>query len=285
MKKLGVSHRLTALVACVLTVIVIVTFLFAHDERKSILVFEMENLPNDVTTETIVAAVKRRLGAPVEPFDGSRQHISDAPDSEQHRPDSTDIDVRTIGDHRLQIVLPRAGNNDVEQIARKLDSADLPVTLRPVLDGIVVPALETRVDNVVFSPDGEVVLTASMDWGDRETDTNIKLWDAETGRLRATLEHESYIGDVAFSPDGKLVAVGTSPSLGTSLGGGGEIKLLDGRTGKLRKTLRWTGDDSINSVAFSPDGKSLAVGQGLSSRGICFFDVASGQRKSIIRPA
>jgi WD40 repeat protein len=34
----------------------------------------------------------------------------------------------------------------------------------------------------------------------------IKLWDAKTGALRATLDAGTQVGPLAFSPDGKLLA-------------------------------------------------------------------------------
>lgn len=60
--------------------------------------------------------------------------------------------------------------------------------------------------------------------------------------------HESYVYDVAFSPDGKMLA---------AAGVGTKIELWDTQTGKLLETLDGHGED-IQALAFSPDGKLLA---------------------------
>ena len=56
-----------------------------------------------------------------------------------------------------------------------------------------------QVFHVCFSPDGKYVLTASAD-------TKARLWDTETGKEAATLDHERRVAYGAFSPDGKWLA-------------------------------------------------------------------------------
>ncbi len=65
---------------------------------------------------------------------------------------------------------------------------------------------EDKVLGVAFSPDGKLVATACMDG-------IAKLWDATTGKVKATLKGEHpYFNMVAFSPDGRKVLVGGSDS-------------------------------------------------------------------------
>jgi predicted NACHT family NTPase len=75
--------------------------------------------------------------------------------------------------------------------------------------------------------------------------------------------HTDYVNSVAFSPDGRLLASGSSDKT---------IKLWDVATGSLVRTLSghtW----SVFSVAFSPDGRLLASG---SYREIKLWEVATG---------
>ncbi len=58
------------------------------------------------------------------------------------------------------------------------------------------------VSAVVFSPDGQTVLTGSVDW-------TARLWDAATGRqIGQTLAHPDAVRSVAFSPDGRTLLTG-----------------------------------------------------------------------------
>jgi WD40 repeat protein len=118
---------------------------------------------------------------------------------------------------------------------------------------------------VVASPDGKLVASVADDMA-------CKLWDAETGTLVRELRgHKeqtphhfpSMLYAVAFSNDGTLLATGDKV---------GHVVVWDVATGKelaaVEAPVMYTWDKvqrlhsigGVRSVAFSPDGKSLAVG-------------------------
>ncbi len=128
------------------------------------------------------------------------------------------------------------------------------------------------VHSVAFSPDGQTLASGSRD-------STVRLWDVETGQPLAILrEHTDWVYSVAFLPDGQTLASGsrdgtvllwdTSPYI--------NITLQSVDAGQPLATLVPEGrTDWVYSVAFSPDGKTLASGSGdLTVR---LWDVGTGQ--------
>ncbi len=98
--------------------------------------------------------------------------------------------------------------------------------------------------SVVFSPDGKMLASASLD-------ESIKLWDLETLEVIRTIPTGKEISTIIFFPD----------SLTLASGGGitsdGTIKLWDVESGKLKGALRGH-NSSVISLDLSQDGNLLA---------------------------
>ena len=120
-----------------------------------------------------------------------------------------------------------------------------------------ITAHTSSILSVSFSPDGTILATAGGWPGNsgssREQDVAIRLWDADTGRLKSTLMGATHgVRAIAFSPDGTILAAGIRDR---------NIQLWDVATRKLVVSLR-SNSHPVNSVAFSPDGETLASAGG-----------------------
>jgi WD40 repeat protein len=122
---------------------------------------------------------------------------------------------------------------------------------------------------VAFAPGGKVV-TCGRPFG-----SAARVWDQASGKQVRLLEEKGQaIQHAALSPGGKLAA---------TVRRDGTVSLWDLATGKRKGTLRALADsDRVSCLAFSPDGKTLAVGDCLISRDyhctVALLDVASGKQ-------
>lgn len=114
------------------------------------------------------------------------------------------------------------------------------------------------VKDVVFTPDGEFLLSAS-------DDKTIRVWDWRSGVTLRTIRgqigpgQEGKVFTLDVSPDGATIAAAGwfGPSAGDSPPYG-DVRLFDLRSGRLVSVLKgnpWV----VHDVAFSPDGTRLAA--------------------------
>ena len=114
--------------------------------------------------------------------------------------------------------------------------------------------------DMYFSSDSSMIATGIYG-------STIRLWNARTGELAATLaEPRGDVWSLAFSPDVKLIATATVDDL--------SAHLWNATTGQLVATLThpipYPYANGVNAVVFSRDGKTLITA---SSRTIYLWDV------------
>lgn len=154
------------------------------------------------------------------------------------------------------------------------------------LDGMVrlwdvrsgrVPALLSTLDasttaiyHVAFSPDGSTLASTDGD--------TVTLWNVPANTLGGRVNSSQA---VAFSPDGRLLAVGTV--IGTTAGSAAAVELYAMPARKLIATLdAGTGADLVTALAFSPDGRKLAVAVYAPLNPVQMWNVASHRPAGVI---
>ncbi|HEY9833612.1 MAG TPA: hypothetical protein V6D26_23875 [Stenomitos sp.] len=96
------------------------------------------------------------------------------------------------------------------------------------------------VNNVSFSPDGQIIASAS-------SDATIKLWCKDGRELQIFQGHRYRVNSISFSPDGQTIASASSDcTLKLWRLDGTELQTFQGH------------NDWVNSVSFSPDGQIIA---------------------------
>src|SRR5215470_580160 len=97
---------------------------------------------------------------------------------------------------------------------------------------------------VTFTPDSRVLIIARGD--------EFSFWDVATLQpiLRLPREVADYPGHVAFSPDGRLMALEMAPAV---------IHLMEAATGRTVAQLEDPHGDRATWLGFTPDGTRLAV--------------------------
>jgi WD40 repeat protein len=180
-------------------------------------------------------------------------------------------------------------------------SDDKQVMLWDIANGTRVATVATR-GQPVFSPDGRTLAVADQD--------GVVLWDVALRRQTAVLSGGK--SPIAFSADGRTltsaggdpgekvivwdvrsheqtstVAVGEGDSFGTGLSTDGRLAIPYSTSASVwevarnRKLITFDPKGYMFSVAFSPDGRTLAMGEQLG--GIYLWDLATGAEAGVLK--
>lgn len=106
----------------------------------------------------------------------------------------------------------------------------------------VSTAIETYRKTLFMGVDGRLVATG----GEKQA----YVYDSATGRLKFTLPHEGWVVGVVFSSDNQWIATASHDKT---------AKLWNAATGKIKATFEGH-IGPINTLAFSPDSKTLVTG-------------------------
>lgn len=115
------------------------------------------------------------------------------------------------------------------------------------------------INDLIWSPDGNRIVTASGD-------STLRILDVNEGRCLKVLKHKDEIWTVAANADFSRIASGSCD---------GKIKIWNPNTGECVKTINGH-NDYIQSLVFSPDGKYLVSGS--TDKTMKIWDVNTGDR-------
>ncbi len=128
-------------------------------------------------------------------------------------------------------------------------------------DGELLHSIKNHSDvvtSLAFFPDGKTFASGSKDG-------TVRVWSTDGGgEVTVLADHPGQILSVAVSADGKWIAGG----------GGSNVVIWDAASGRAAHVLA-TSLDTVDAVAFSPDGKRLLIGG--SDPAIEIWDAESGQ--------
>ena len=122
------------------------------------------------------------------------------------------------------------------------------------------------VNSVSYSPDGKTIATASWD-------QTVKIWDAATGSQLSDLRGHTLIRSTVLATLLTEKLLPQPPDDKT-------VKIWDAATGSQLSDLRGH-TDWVNSVSYSPDGKTIATAS--NDQTVKIWDAATGSQLSDLR--
>ena len=130
----------------------------------------------------------------------------------------------------------------------------------------------------VFSQDGRLMaLLGNMRGGLHVADLESGKQLFERGRSNAVaLTQDGHILGIVERGPAKSIKMADGRTRGDPRDSGNVIRLVDGRTGKVLRSIEVPSSSLIETIAFSPDGQILATGSGWEGREMHLYDVGDG---------
>ncbi len=123
-----------------------------------------------------------------------------------------------------------------------------------------------RVKSIAYSPDGNTIATASWD-------KTVRLWNATNGKTKAILTGYIEINAAAYSPHGNMIVTGSRD---------GKVQMWDVQTAEIKTTFSADNYGRISRVAYSPDGKTIAVASPYHTE-VFLLDAQTGKHKATLK--
>jgi RNA polymerase sigma factor (sigma-70 family) len=181
--------------------------------------------------------------------------------------DDTTAKLWDLASGKEQAILKaNPGHNHVKQVLFSPDGKTLAyvsarLDIKPDVSKVELWDVSSRkkrvtveADRVAFSPDSSILAS--------KTANVVKLWNVADGKERAALQglygDNDRLMDLAFSPDGKTLALAGYRYEGLNGRAWDEVKIWDLASGRQRPSLNGS-NGGVLHVAFSSDGRTLAA--------------------------
>ncbi|HEY0366645.1 MAG TPA: WD40 repeat domain-containing protein, partial [Pyrinomonadaceae bacterium] len=111
-------------------------------------------------------------------------------------------------------------------------------------DGVKLEGHAGDINSVAFSPNGNLVVTASADG-------TARVWEAATGKTVGELRgHSNSVNSASFSPDGKFIVTASDDAT---------VRLWDATRFALVRNIGGTYPRAVSSAEYSPDGRFIVA--------------------------